>query len=50
LGKIKSGESSQSSKSTLRFLAILMADLAYLRNSRKELFEDLSEKVFRVVS
>ena len=36
-------------QTTMRFLAILMADLAYIRNSKKALPADFAERVFSVL-
>ena len=36
-------------QTTMRFLAILMADLAYVRNNKKILSDDFAEKVFAVL-
>ncbi|HRZ79754.1 MAG TPA: TetR/AcrR family transcriptional regulator [bacterium] len=36
-------------QTTMRYLALIQADIAYLRNSKKELSEDFAEKVFSVL-
>lgn len=45
----KGGKKVGAEQTTMRFLAILMADLAYVRNSKKNLSEDFAERVFAVL-
>ncbi|MGI6394796.1 MAG: TetR/AcrR family transcriptional regulator [bacterium] len=36
-------------QTTLRYLSLIQADIAYIRNNKKELTEDFAEKVFSVL-
>lgn len=36
-------------QTTMRYLSLIQADIAYLRNNKKELSEDFAEKVFSVL-
>lgn len=36
-------------QTTMRYLGLIQADIAYLRNSKKELPEDFAEKVFSIL-
>ncbi|HNW15382.1 MAG TPA: TetR/AcrR family transcriptional regulator [bacterium] len=45
----KPGSKVGAEQTTMRYLSILQADLAYIRNNKKELSEDFAEKVFSVL-